>query len=389
MLDLPSSTTTVSASGVEILPYCRAVLSAATPGALVCAARGNVTLARSSSVIFSAGLSSAFAIIPLSCRGLLPLARRRRILHFRRSLDGRSGRKRHQLLQYLLARLDRMLHDLLARPQQRGHFIGQALIAQYESQAQHGNVSHDPAGPFHPRRFSPPTLGPDSHLRVNVRIAVFLIVTRPGAGDLHALRVSQANTGKLFSLAADPAKTPFFIGVRIIDPGNLLWTGEEVFLDKKIMLGKEHAKTGMGMVPADNLHLWKLLVFDLVNVLPGVLGKGDVGPALRGVDSRNASFDQSAVLLHAADQHSAHFGFHGSAGVLAYFARDLRLHDDHRLGFDFHLNFNFRRHGDASGARTCGTIAASGRSTAFSSPAIRYASSRSPARATKASKSGR
>src|SRR5258708_39872843 len=109
MLDLPSSTTTVSASGVEILPYCRAAPSAATPGALVCAACGNVTLARSSSVIFSAGLSSAFAIIPLSCRGLLPLPRRRRFLHFSRSLDGRSGGKRHQLLHYQLSILVRLM----------------------------------------------------------------------------------------------------------------------------------------------------------------------------------------------------------------------------------------------------------------------------------------
>src|SRR5215472_13351523 len=72
MFDLPSSTTTCSAAGVEMFPYCLAAPAAAPPGTRV-ASCGTVTLARSSSVILSAGLSSAFAIGSLSgaCRRLL------------------------------------------------------------------------------------------------------------------------------------------------------------------------------------------------------------------------------------------------------------------------------------------------------------------------------
>src|ERR1700757_4612684 len=72
MLDFPSSATTGSVSVVEMLPYCRAPAGAAAAAA--CAACcGRLTLARSSSVILSAGLSSVLAIVflPGFCRLLL------------------------------------------------------------------------------------------------------------------------------------------------------------------------------------------------------------------------------------------------------------------------------------------------------------------------------
>src|SRR5215468_549711 len=97
MFDLPSSTTTCSAAGVEMFPYCLAAPAAAPPETRI-ASCGTVTLARSSSVILSAGLSSVFAIGSLSgACGRLLLRLRSRLLLLDRSPFVERGRTHHAL----------------------------------------------------------------------------------------------------------------------------------------------------------------------------------------------------------------------------------------------------------------------------------------------------
>src|SRR5262249_27468838 len=87
MFDLPSSTTTASVAEVEMFPYCRAAPTTAPPEIRI-ASCGTVTLARSSSVILSAGFSSVFAIGSLSwvCWSILL-----RLRGLRRALDSSPG----------------------------------------------------------------------------------------------------------------------------------------------------------------------------------------------------------------------------------------------------------------------------------------------------------
>src|SRR5689334_6250097 len=77
----PFSSVTIAgpSAGAAMLPYCFApAAAAAIAPAGACA--GSSTAARSSSVIFSVGLSSLFAIVSFGRVGLLLLWRRRRLL---------------------------------------------------------------------------------------------------------------------------------------------------------------------------------------------------------------------------------------------------------------------------------------------------------------------
>ena len=186
------------------------------------------------------------------------------------------------------------------------------------------------------------------------------------SSQLHALRIAKAHSGKLFDFAADPAEAAFFVGVRIVDPGDLLRAGKKVFVDEQVMLRQKYAEAGMRVVPADDLGVRILAVFDLVNVLPGVLGKGDVGPTLGGVHAGNTGFHQSAFVAGLADQHAANLGFHGSPGVLADFARNFGFHDHRGLDLDF--DFWSLTHAGGAPLRDADS---KGPSTAGASPAIR------------------
>src|SRR5581483_6184218 len=128
-----------------------------------------------------------------------------------------------------------------------------------------------------------------------------------------------------------PAKTSFLVSVRIVNPRHLLRIGEKILLDKQIMLREEHTKTRMRVVPANNFLVGILFVLDLVNVLPGILGKGDMSATLRGVVALDASFNRHPLMLRAADEHAADFGLHRATGMLADLARDLSFHYHHGL----------------------------------------------------------
>src|SRR5262249_35258646 len=148
----------------------------------------------------------------------------------------------------------------------------------------------------------------------------------------------------------------------------LLWIGKKVLLDKKVMLGKKHAEARMGVVPANNLLLGIVFILNLVNVLPGVLSESDMGSALGGVVTLDAGLNHHPLVLGAADQHPANFGFHRGASVLANLARD----------FSLHYNYGLRGYPDFYFGRLChhcdAPIAISP-NTCFLSPAIRYATS--------------
>src|SRR5262249_60209448 len=117
------------------------------------------------------------------------------------------------------------------------------------------------------------------------RCAIFLIFVYGGVINLHALGISKAEPAQLFDLSADPAEASFLVGVRIVDPGHLLGAGEEILLDEEIVFREKYSKAGMRMVPANDFCVGILLVFDLVDVLPGILSECDVGAALRRVDA--------------------------------------------------------------------------------------------------------
>src|SRR6476661_7741087 len=78
MWPFSSVATAGPSAGAAMLPYCFAPAAAAILPAGICA--GSSTAARSSSVIFSVGLSSVFAIVSFGRVGLLLLWRRRRLL---------------------------------------------------------------------------------------------------------------------------------------------------------------------------------------------------------------------------------------------------------------------------------------------------------------------
>src|SRR6185312_2071775 len=118
-------------------------------------------------------------------------------------------------------------------------------------------------------------------------------------------------------------------------------------------------------------------VLDFVDVLPGILGERYMGSALSCVDAGNTGCNGHSVVVVAADQNAADLGLHGRARMLTNFPRYFGLHDDGGC-----LNSCFRfRHQPAAPA-------ASWPSTARSSPASKYATSRSPARARNTSKMG-
>src|SRR5215472_5613480 len=138
---------------MAMLPYCRApateapVASAPPALALSC---GTLTLARSSRVIFSAGLSSVFAMAPLFRRRVAGLGIRRRFSSRLYPRGEDITRRRRDQLHDTLARLLRVVHDRLAHIMRRAPAPHQQQHPQYESHTRDSNVRHDLAGPPQP-----------------------------------------------------------------------------------------------------------------------------------------------------------------------------------------------------------------------------------------------
>src|SRR5260221_14557041 len=104
-----------------------------------------------------------------------------------------------------------MFRYLLARPQRRSHLVAQVLMTSNEAQDQHRDVSHDPAGPFHPLWFLPLTGTANFPLGIKAALFIFVILPCLGTGDFNPLRKSQPNSGRFLVFAPIPAKAPFFV----------------------------------------------------------------------------------------------------------------------------------------------------------------------------------
>ena len=94
------------------------------------------------------------------------------------------------------------------------------------------------------------------------------------------------------------------------------------------------------MIPAHNAVIGIVTVLDLVDVLPRVLGKSDVGTRLRGVDPRDAGLNDRRLAILTTDQDATNLCFAAGARVLADLPYDVTINDDRRLrhiGFEFVL----------------------------------------------------
>jgi hypothetical protein len=109
--------------------------------------------------------------------------------------------------------------------------------------------------------------------------------------------------------AAHPSETAFLIRVGIENPCDLSGRGKEIPVNEGVVLGEKHAKTGMRVIPADNAILGIFLILHRIDVLPGILGEGNVGASLFSVLALNAGRNLDAVIAILADEHAADFGF--------------------------------------------------------------------------------
>src|SRR6266478_1126509 len=136
------------------------------------------------------------------------------------------------------------------------------------------------------------------------------------------------------------------------------------------------------MIPANDPLVGILLVFDLIDVLPGVLGKSNVRAGLLRIQAADTSLDLHAVTVLAAHQNTTDFGLAAGASVPSYLADHVTA-DCHAgvLALSFSLSRSVthaRLPSAASGPRTC-----------EASPYGMYPISRSEERATKRSSNGR
>src|SRR5882757_7497732 len=135
---------TAGSPGAAMLPYCFVPAAAAT-AAPAGACAGNSTLARSSSVIFSVGLSSVLAIVSFFC-GSFRLWRSRLglrqpwlwSLYWRRGFALRSVQ--HIWLQKHSTRFHGMFQYLLVAAYYRIHLPRQPFMADDKTQNNGGNV---------------------------------------------------------------------------------------------------------------------------------------------------------------------------------------------------------------------------------------------------------
>src|ERR1700694_4200297 len=122
----------------------------------------------------------------------------------------------------------------------------------------------------------------------------------------------------------------------------------------------------MRVIPADDPLVGIILVFDFVDVLPGILRKSNVGTGLSGVDAGNTGFNLQSPVLLATDKHSAHLRLALRPRVLTYATENVTVDDQHgSLDLHFRLGRQDFRLSTASEASTSG-----------SSPAIKYPISR-------------
>src|SRR5256885_12405028 len=120
------------------------------------------------------------------------------------------------------------------------------------------------------------------------------------ASEFAASGIDEINAREALEAFAVPAEAPFFIGMGIVNPRDLLRRREKVLVNEGVVVGKKNAESRMRVIPADDAGIRKIAVFDFVNVFPSILREGDVGAALRRVFARDAGFDGSEPFGFAA-----------------------------------------------------------------------------------------
>ena len=81
----------------------------------------------------------------------------------------------------------------------------------------------------------------------------------------------------------------------------------------------------MRVIPAHDALTGELLIFYGIDVLPGVLGKSNVGASLFGIFPLDTGADLNVLVFILSDQHPADLGGHGGAGVLPDVPHDLAI----------------------------------------------------------------
>ena len=85
------------------------------------------------------------------------------------------------------------------------------------------------------------------------------------------------------------------------------------------------------MIPPDDTIIGKFFVLDLVNVLPRVLGKGDVSASLLCILAGDACLDLNLPGPVSSNQNSANFGFDRGPGMLSNLAHHLAVNHNSGL----------------------------------------------------------
>jgi hypothetical protein len=116
-------------------------------------------------------------------------------------------------------------------------------------------------------------------------------------GQFAASFIDHYDPLEAFQILSDPAKTTFFIGMRVINPGYLLRRRKEVLMDERVVIGEKDAKAGVRVIPADDPRLRIVSIFDAVNVLPRILGKRDMGASLEGIRALDAGLHRCHTAI--------------------------------------------------------------------------------------------
>ena len=82
------------------------------------------------------------------------------------------------------------------------------------------------------------------------------------------------------------------------------------------------------MVPTDNAMAGILGIFNLVDVFPGVLCKGDVSTALRSIQARDARIHLHLPITFVSNQNAAHFGLRARARMLSNLPENVSVDQD-------------------------------------------------------------
>jgi hypothetical protein len=82
------------------------------------------------------------------------------------------------------------------------------------------------------------------------------------------------------------------------------------------------------MVPTDNAMAGILGIFDLVDVFPRVLRKGDMGASLRRVQSRDARLHLHVLIVFASNENAADFGLRARARMLSNLPENIGVDQD-------------------------------------------------------------